>query len=274
MKKRNLTKLNIALSPCPNDTFLFYAWLHNKVSSTLQAQPTYADVEQLNIWAREGTFALTKLSFAAYLEVRQHYLFLPVGAALGFGVGPKLIAKKPIALKKLKKIAFPGPLTTAHLLFDRLLGVSVEKHFCRYDQICDLVISGKVDAGLVIHETRFTFPQKGLVELLDLGAVWESQTNLPLPLGGIAMHRDTTQQQAAVITLQASLRYAQQHTPETLPFLLTHAQEKDVAVVLKHVNTYITEESMNLSTQGIAAIENLLQLPKEEWLYTESLLQV
>lgn len=267
-------KLKVALSPCPNDTFLFYAWIHQTISSTLTLQPTYADLESLNLWATEGRFALTKMSFAAYPAARQHYVFLPVGAALGFGVGPKLVAKQPLDFKKLKKVAFPGSLTTAHLLFDRLLDLPVEKHFCRYNEICDLVATGQVDAGVIIHETRFTFRQKGLVELTDLGALWESRMRLPLPLGGIAIRRDICESQAVMMALQASLRYAQQHTTETLPFLLAHAQEKDVAVVLEHINTYITEESMDLSSEGMTAIEYLLQLPKKEWLCSTTLLHL
>jgi len=263
--------MKIALSPCPNDTFLFYAWIHQKISSAIAIEPTYADVEMLNAWAIEGRFPVTKLSFAAYLTVQSDYQLLPVGAALGFGVGPKLIAQKPIPLENLKKVAIPGQHSTAHLIFDRLLHLPIEKVFCRYDQVCELLAQGAVDAGLIIHETRFTFRRKGFIELVDLGSLWEQATQLPLPLGAIAIRRDLEDALAISLALQASLRYSHQHRIETLPFLLQHAQEKDVAVVLNHVDTYVTEESLQLSPSGIAAVEELLQLPHKSWLYSHPL---
>lgn len=258
--------MDVALSPCPNDTFLFCAWIHGKLPDAPPITATYADVEALNRWACLGTFPLTKLSFAAYPHVRKHYHFLPVGAVLGFGCGPKLIARHPMPLEEIKTVAIAGHLTTSHLLFTRLLNLNVEKIMCRYDQICPLVSRGDVDAGLIIHETRFTFAQYGCVELLDLGEVWETETGFPLPLGGIAIRHDVVDRKALCSALVASLRMAQHDPEQTWPFVRAHSQEKAPDVIQAHIDTYITSESLELSSRGIAAIEHLLNLPHEQWL--------
>lgn len=243
--------MKIAFSPCPNDTYLFYAWIHGKINSPLDAEPVYADIEKLNEWALKGTYPLLKLSFATLAHVLDRYELLPVGAALGHNCGPKIIAKEK--RENFGRIAIPGKLTTAHLLFDRLGLKAEEKHFCRYDEIYTLLHAGKVDSGLIIHESRFTYSQEGFVECTDLGELWGGL----LPLGGLAVHRDFPHIPELISTLKHSLEYAHQHPREAEAFILTHSQEKDPDVVYKHIKTYVNEESLQLSSAGMRAIKRL-----------------
>lgn len=262
----------LALSPCPNDTYLFHAWITGIVGKELPAQAVFADIEQLNAWALKGAFPLIKLSFSCFKKVVQNYQLLPIGAALGFYCGPKIIAKHSFPLSELhqKKIAIPGRETTAHFLLSRLQLPVKEKVFCLYHEIASLIRSERVECGLIIHESRFTFQEAGFVEIADLGEMWHEETHLPLPLGGLAVARalpDAAKQQIASI-LHDSLKHARLHPEMPLPFIVSHAQEKNLEVVRKHIDTYVTEETGGLSTEGIYAIETLLedQLPKD-WLY-------
>lgn len=270
--------MQIAISPCPNDTFTFHALLHGLVSSSLAFDPVYADIQQLNQWALEGRYPLVKLSFGVLGKVLDEYILLNAGAAMGRGVGPKLIAKSAFPLEELssKRVAIPGKDTTAHRLLSLLLPQPKEKVFCVYSDIVDMIGSGEVDAGLIIHETRFTFVDRGLVELADVGVLFENAYDCPVPLGGIAAKRSLGSNVLNQLTqgIQQSLAFAWEHPRASEDFVLKHSQEKDPAVVQQHIDLYVNEESTSLSNQAIAAIDTLLKLDHHssapQWLHKEA----
>lgn len=254
--------VNIALSPCPNDTFLFHAWIEGIVGQDLRAKPTFADIEELNGFALKGQFPLLKLSFSTLRHVLNNYELLPVGAALGYNVGPKIIAKKKVTLADLPKLkmAVPGQNTTAHLLANHLAPQPKEKHFCLYHEMSHLLHSGLVDCALIIHESRFTFQREGFYEVADLGTLWHEKYNLPLPLGCLAIKREFAQKQRVIEILTESLQFAWENPRASKEFVLKYAQEKEEKVVQDHIDLYVTQESLNLSPQGKKSIELLLSL--------------
>lgn len=251
--------LPVALSPCPNDTFLFYAWIHGFVGKELPIVPTFADIERLNSSAIKAEFPLIKISCACYKKIEKNYALLPVGTALGYGVGPKVIAKEPFAQWGGKKVLIPGKETTAHALFSYFFPHSQQKLFCTYDQVLEYMTLGKAEVGVIIHETRFTYEQLGFLELADLGALWEGRFALPLPLGALAAHRSLDLKKITTI-LRKSLDYAYQHQAEALQFATQFAQEKQEVVVKKHIDLYVTEETRNLSALGQRAFDQLLMI--------------
>jgi len=264
--------MKTALSPCPNDTFLFHAWIEGVVGQELPIVPSFADIQQLNLWALQATYPLIKLSFPCFSKVVEKYQLLPIGSALGFHCGPKIVAKKLFPLNELsqKKVAIPGKETTAHFLMERLLGSHKAKRFCLYHEVFSLIEKGEVDCGLIIHESRFTFQEAGCVEIVDLGELWHRQTHLPLPLGGLAIARslpDATKAKVIDI-LHASLASARTLPNRCISFILKHSQEKDRDIVKKHIDLYVNQETEHLSEKGIESIEQLLdhKLPKD-WLY-------
>jgi len=264
--------LKCAVSPCPNDIYMFYAWIKGLVGKNCHLQPSFADIQQLNEWALKKKFPLIKLSFNCYAKITHHYQILPVGSALGFNCGPKIIAKNYFPLSELsqKKIAIPGKDTTAHLLLERLAPHPKEKLFCLYHEIMSLIISGKVDCGLIIHESRFSFQESGFIEISDLGEMWHTKTRSPLPLGGIAVAREMPDatKKMIVATLRESLSFAQSYPKKGLPFIVSKSQEKDIGVIMKHIETYINSETWQLSKTGINAITTLLgDHLSQDWLY-------
>ncbi len=266
--------LPIAFSPCPNDTFLFHAWATGLVGKEMPIIPTLADVQHLNEGALKGIYPISKVSIYTAGLIRDYYVLLPTGCALGHSCGPKIIAKKPFTLSQMgsKRIAIPGIDTTAHLLFNVLIEPAAEKIFCRYDEVTELVRSGIVDCGLIIHETRFTFERDGFVEIADLGAIWEQRYALPLPLGGIVAKRSLGQETLTSLNtyLQASLRYARQHPHASMSYILEHSMEKDPQVVQQHIDLYVNDETANLSAKGQAAIDTLFRLGQERHLLPTS----
>lgn len=254
--------MKIGLSPCPNDTYLFHAWISGFTGSNLPIDPHFADIEQLNQWALSAHFPLIKLSFACFAKVIGSYELLPVGAALGFSCGPKIIAKKPFSLQQLseKTVAIPGETTTAHLLLNQLLPAPKSKIYLPYHQIENCVKSCQADCGLIIHESRFTFQKAGFVEIVDLGELWHQKTALPLPLGGVAVRRDLSSEmkQKIIIALKSSLEYAQNHPKSSSAFIQKYSQEKDTEIIKQHIKSYITSETAQLSQKGILAIQTLL----------------
>ncbi len=247
--------IELAISPCPNDTFIFGPWALGK----LDAPPPhihFADIEQLNNWALTKKFPLIKVSIACMSKLPDYEL-LPVGAALGFHVGPKIIAKKPYSLEDLPRLtlAIPGAETTAHLLLQKLCPEPGKKHFCLFHEISNLLNADIVDAGLIIHESRFTFAKEGFVEIADLGELWHQRFSLPLPLGGLAMIKNHPLRNEVITILQKSYDFACSHTKEIMPFILEHAQVKEA--VLQHIETYVTDETRELSFAGWKAMERL-----------------
>ena len=246
--------IKIAISPCPNDTFLFAPWILGHVAKPPSV--TFADIEQLNNWAFEKKFPLIKVSIAALAQMKDYEL-LPVGAALGDHVGPKIIANRPYALEDLPflRIAIPGKWTTAHALLQKLCPEPLEKHFCLFHEITDLLKQGIVDAGVIIHESRFTFEQEGFIQIADLGDLWDERYHLPLPLGGLALLKNDPRREEIIEILQKCFDYATEHTADLMPFIMEHAQYPKVA--LPHIQTYVTSETRALSLKGQEAIWRL-----------------
>lgn len=261
----------IAFSPCPNDTFMFYAMIHGKVDTAgFSFEPVYADVEQLNHWAFEGKYPVTKLSFHAMAYALKDYALLRSGSALGFGVGPLLISKQPIdnlaeAIKTMR-IAIPGKYTTANFLLDVAFPKVGEKVAMLFSDVEEAVLSGKVDAGVIIHENRFTYAEKGLHKLIDLGEYWERKTSMAIPLGGIVAKRGLGTENILQIEriLQNSIKFAFENPEATMDYVSSHAQEMDTAVMKQHIALYVNEYSVALGDMGEKAVETLFRIGREQ----------
>lgn len=272
-----MKKLSLGYSPCPNDTFIFYALAHKKVRGSVEFSETLRDVETLNRMARRSELDVTKVSFNAFGHLREDYCLLRSGSALGRGCGPLIVAKKKINDPELpeKTIAIPGKMTTAYLLlqlFDSGITKVVEMPF---DRIMNAVSLGIVDAGLIIHEGRFTFPAYDLVQLVDLGEWWEGETGLPIPLGGIVAKRELG---ADVINevdrlLRKSVEYAFANRSMTRGYIKEHAQELDDEVIDQHIGLYVNDYTLDIG-DGVAAVEELLKRAEELHLVTISEKQI
>lgn len=266
-----MRELSLGFSPCPNDTFVFHALTHGLVESPgFLTTPVLADVETLNRWALEGRFELTKLSYHAYGHVRDHYVALRAGGALGRGVGPLLVARDrgPFAHSGQEnlnaalsdaRVAVPGRLTTANLLLQLLVAEPVETLELPYDQIMPAVAAGQADAGLIIHESRFTYPQHGLVELLDVGRAWEAETGLPVPLGVVLIRRDLAELSPVVdAAIKASIAHARAFPEASATYVREHAAELDDEVIAAHIDLYVNDYSIEVGERGEAAVRELL----------------
>jgi 1,4-dihydroxy-6-naphthoate synthase len=250
---------DIAFSPCPNDTFIFHALINQLIDTYPHTfTPHIADVEELNMKAFEQTYAVTKLSFCAYLCLKDRYTLLDSGSALGFGCGPLLVAGKQLESLENARIAVPGRYTTAFLLLR--LWHSGLKHveFVCFDEILPGIASGRFDAGLIIHEGRFVYPSYNCVQIVDLGQWWESQTGLPIPLGCIAIRNDLLEYKIAMEDfVRASLLYARNNPEASRDFIRSQAQEMDDAVIQEHISLYVNEFSLSLGETGMVAIRTL-----------------
>ncbi len=261
-------KLSLGFSPCPNDTFIFDALVNQKIDTgNLKFEPILEDVQTLNKWAKEGKLAITKISYGVLPEITQTYGVLNSGSALGKGVGPLLIGKGQIPSPKeinLLNIAIPGKDTTAHLLFSLAFPEATHKTFLVFNEIEEAVLSGRVDAGVIIHENRFTYQQKGLTKICDLGNFWEENYQVPIPLGGIVMKRsfstDITRNIDSLI--KKSLEYAFEHYPELSGYVKAHAQEMNDSVMRQHIDLYVNNFSLDLGSQGKNAIEALVEVSR------------
>lgn len=260
-------KLSIGISPCPNDTFIFDAMLHNKIDTEgLSFDLRLEDVETLNRLAITGVLDITKVSYGALPRLFIHYKVLDAGGALGKGVGPLFVAKKFQQIADLDPehttIALPGSYTTAHLLFHLAHPNFTKKIFLPFDQIEETVLSGKADAGVIIHESRFTYHQKGLFKLEDLGDTWENNTQYPIPLGGIIAkrHFDIALLQKINRIIKRSLEYAFQHKGKLAAFVIENAQTMKPEVMQQHIDLYVNEYSLGLGSVGRAAVWKLLEL--------------
>ncbi len=252
--------LNIAYSPCPNDTFIFEALVHNRISNDFSWQVALEDIKTLNSWAKDGHYDVLKVSFASLPYILEDYELLPYGAALGRGVGPLVISKDPhMRMHDLngKRIATPGANTTAHFLFDFANNAIVEKEHILFHEIEDGVLMGKYDAGIIIHENRFTYQDKGLHKVIDLGDHWEKITDAPIPLGGIVVRRSLDNAVKVKIQdqLKASIRYAFRHKEAVMPYVRSHAQAMEEAVMEQHIQLYVNEFTQDLGLKGRQAID-------------------
>lgn len=257
-------KLSLGFSPCPNDTFIFDALVHQKVDTEgLEFDVILADVEELNQKAVQGVLDITKLSYHAYAHLTTQYVLLDAGSALGRNCGPLLIAKRPLSAEEIKKgpIAIPGKLTTANFLLSLAYPEAQNKQEFLFSDIEKAVQQEEVIAGLIIHENRFTYQDKGLVKIQDLGEFWEVSTGHPIPLGGIVAHRRlaTDIQHKINRVMARSVAYAQQHPLATRDYVSAHAQEMNEDVMYAHIGLYVNDYTRDLGTEGRAAIAALFQ---------------
>lgn len=256
--------ITIGLSPCPNDTFIFYALLEKKIKTPYEFQPHFADVEQLNRMAFRNTLEITKMSFHAFLYLQEQYRLLSSGAALGQACGPLFIYKNKIPNSD-SRIAIPGEYTTAFLLFKIFYPDYKNIEFMTFDEIENAILDEKVDAGVIIHENRFTYLEKGLQKVVDLGEKWETLTQSMIPLGGIFLRNDSSLTIYEVEKwIKESILYAQDHLEETLAYCKKYAQEMDETVMLKHIQLYVNKYSVDLGQEGKSSIKKLKQLWQKE----------
>ncbi len=267
--------LTLGYSPCPNDTFIFYALVHGKIPlDRLSFEERLDDVETLNRLALRAELDITKISFHAFAHLRDNYALLRSGSAIGKGCGPLVVAKEEVALTDLhlKKIAIPGELTTAFLLlrlFDPRIRHVVSMPF---HQIMRSVCDGSADAGLIIHESRFTYQDFGIRKIIDLGDWWERSTGYPIPLGGIIIKRTLGMELSSLVEekIRESIRYARRHPEEPREYIRTHAQELDDAVICQHIALYVNDYSLDIGTDGEQAIRLLFSEAERKGLIPHS----
>ncbi len=270
--------MKIAFSPCPNDTFVFHAWVHGLIDGAPELEVTYADIDITNNWAASGEGPeVLKISYAALPWVLEDYALIPCGGALGRGCGPLVLTADPEATDAAalsgKRVAVPSERSTAYLLFRLWAAQNVpggigEVVVMPFDQIMPAVRDGQIDAGLVIHEARFTYPNYGLTLLQDMGSWWEQDTGLPIPLGAIIARRSLDREQIASWA-RASVEYAWQHPQASRDYVLEHAQEMDPNVANSHIELYVNEFTRDLGEDGYNAIEALLGRAARERLVPE-----
>jgi 1,4-dihydroxy-6-naphthoate synthase len=257
-------KLSIGFSPCPNDTYIFDALVHEKIDTKgITFEPYLEDVEALNKHANNGKYDITKLSYHAFAYVSDKYVLMDSGSALGNNCGPLLISKSKLTNKELQSasVAIPGEWTTANFLLGLAYPQIKNKTAVVFSEIEDGIINGKYDAGVIIHENRFTYQQKGLQLIQDLGSWWESETQMPIPLGGIAIKREIEKETAILVQelIRESILYAQRNPQESEKYIHCHAQEMDKKVTQDHINLYVNDFSISLGKKGKNAIELMYQ---------------
>ncbi len=260
-------KLTLGFSPCPNDTFIFDAMVNGGVDTHgITFDYVMEDVETLNQWAVQGKLDITKLSYNTFLKVTDRYALLHSGSALGVGVGPLLISKQPLDEARMAdyRIAIPGLNTTANLLLTLAYPQARNKTEMLFSDIENAVLSGEYDAGLIIHENRFTYAQKGLLKHRDLGDWWEEATSAAIPLGGIVMKRSLGADICATVDriIKDSLALSWKRYPELTEFIKCHAQEMEEQVMRKHIDLYVNEYTTDLGSVGRKAIETLFAKAK------------
>jgi len=254
--------LTLGFSTCPNDTYIFDAMVHGRIDTEgIEFELMMSDVEELNRHAFAGEIDITKISYHAYAYIADSYVLLNSGSALGFKNGPLLISKYKVYPDEIKnlKIAIPGKNTTANLLLSIAYPEHKNKKEYLFSDIEEVVLSGEMDAGLIIHENRFTFQQKGLKKVVDLGEFWESKTGMAIPLGGIVINRKypTQIQQKIDRILRRSVEFAFENPKASYPFVKHHAQAMDEMVMANHIKLYVNEFTRDLGIEGRKAVETL-----------------
>ncbi|MGH8791878.1 MAG: 1,4-dihydroxy-6-naphthoate synthase [Stackebrandtia sp.] len=253
--------MKLAFSPCPNDTFVFHAWVHGLVPGAAPVEVTYADVDVTNARALSGEFDVVKVSYAALPWLRDRYELLPCGGALGRGCGPLVLTASAATPESLRDatVAVPGERTTAYLLFRLWSRQFTPKRIVvvPFDEIMPGVAAGRFDAGLVIHEARFTYGEHGLTLLRDLGEWWEADTGRPIPLGAI-LARKGLDVEAVASWIRASLRHAWARPQDSAEYVAAHAQELSAEVTRQHIDLYVNEFTADLGQEGAAAVDALL----------------
>lgn len=258
--------LTLGFSPCPNDTFIFDALVNQKIDTEgFSFDVMLEDVQTLNEWARDGKLDISKISYGVLPLVLEKYKVLNSGGALGKAVGPLLITKNKIPdateLNSMR-IAIPGVNTTAHMLFSLAYPQATNKTFLVFHEIEDAVLSGKADAGVIIHENRFTYQDKGLIKIKDLGEYWEATTKVPIPLGGIVIRRniDAIVQKKIDQLIRKSVDYAFSNYPELTDYIRQHSQEMSETVMRQHIDLYVNNYSLSLGADGKEAVIKLLNV--------------
>jgi 1,4-dihydroxy-6-naphthoate synthase len=258
--------LTLGFSPCPNDCFMFDAMVHRRIDlEGLEFDVRLADIEALNAAAFAGDVDVTKLSFHAYAYCADDYVLLDAGSALGRNCGPLLISQRPISPEEVAagqlRIAIPGKYTTANFLLSLAFPQATDKSECLFSDIEDGVLDGRFDAGLIIHENRFTYAERGLKKIIDLGEFWESETGAAIPLGGIVISRrlpaDVRERMNRV--MRRSVEYAFANREASLPFVRAHAQAMSDDVMYKHIDLYVNDYSVDLGVDGRRAVEVLFE---------------
>jgi len=266
-------KLTLGFSPCPNDTFIFDALIHHKIDTEgLDFEVFFHDVETLNQKALNGTLDITKLSFHAYAYVVDQYALLDAGSALGFGVGPLLICKNEAFLNANSLnnpellVAIPGKYTTANFLLGIAYPHLQNKQELVFSDIENAVLEGRADLGLIIHENRFTYADRGLHKVVDLGSFWEQLTGCAIPLGGIVINRnlDLEVQQKVNRLIRKSVEFAFQNPKSGIEFIKEHAQEMEESVMYQHIELYVNKYSIDLGVEGRKAIDILFEMAQEK----------
>jgi len=270
-------KLSLGFSPCPNDTFIFDALIHHKIDTEgLEFDVFYDDVETLNQKAFRGELDITKLSYHAFAYIANKYVLLDAGSALGFGVGPMLISDAEISISDLQKnpnykIGIPGKYTTANFLLGLAFPEAQNKQELVFSDIENAVLDGRVDVGLIIHENRFTYQDKGLKKIIDLGDYWEKQTGCAIPLGGIVANRNLPEDVQHKINrvLRKSVEFAFANPKSGLEYIRSHAQEMSEEVMYKHIDLYVNKYSVDLGEEGRKAIKLLFDTALEKGIIPE-----
>jgi 1,4-dihydroxy-6-naphthoate synthase len=258
-------KLSLGFSPCPNDTFIFDALVNKKIDTEgLDFDVILEDIQTLNEWSTQGKLDVTKLSFPAFFRNRGKYEMLNSGAALGKGVGPLLVAKRMVNVPDVvhSSIAIPGELTTANFLLSFAFPMAKNKTPVLFSGIEDAVLMEKFDLGVIIHENRFTYQQKGLIKICDLGEIWEEKQKAPIPLACIAAKNnfDIELRNKICSLIKKSVEYAFVHYPEITSYTKEHAQAMDENVMRQHIELYVNNYSIDLGEEGKKAIEQLKQV--------------
>ena len=265
-----MTTIDIGFSPCPNDTFIFDALVNHKIDTKgFTFNVHLEDVQTLNEWALQGKLPYSKISYGVWPLLKENYQLLKSGGALGKGVGPLLIYKDKgtgMPNKESMTVAIPGKNTTAHLLFSIAFPEVHNKKFLVFNEIEEAVLSGKVDAGVIIHENRFTYAHKGLSKWMDLGNYFETTYNAPIPLGGIIASNKRDKEEMAIIDalIKESVEYAFKNNYEALPeFVQCHSQEMSLDVMRQHIDLYVNDFSIDMGEEGKKAIEKLEEVYKK-----------
>jgi 1,4-dihydroxy-6-naphthoate synthase len=266
--------LTLAHSPCPNDTYIFAAWANGLLARRHPVRTYIEDIENLNNSALRAAYELTKISYGAIPLVTGHYRILRAGGALGRGCGPLLVARPgtgdSIADFKDRIVAIPGEMTTAFVLLRLAMSMRPQTIGLRFDKIVDAVKSGAVDAGLIIHESRFTYDAHGLVCVQDLGDWWEGETGMPIPLGAILVRSDVRDPAEINETIRESLRYACANDREVMTYVREHAREMDESVMRRHIETYVNEFSEDVGEEGISAVAEFFRRAKRARIVPET----
>lgn len=258
-------ELTLGFSPCPNDTFIFDALVNNKIDTEgLNFKVELQDVETLNQWAIDGKLDITKLSFPALFTSLDHYTLLTSGGALGKGVGPLLVKNEKSNIDSISEctIVLPGINTTANLLFSMVYPEATRKKFMIFSEIEDEIVNNENELGVIIHENRFTYQNKGLVKIADLGEIWEERMRVPVPLGGIAVNQSikTTVAYKIQLFIRKSIEYALHHYPVITDYVRHHSQAMSEEVMRKHIDLYVNNYSLDLADDGKKAVETLYRV--------------